>query len=60
LHKIGGTHGDAQFCDFLESEYLSEQVESIKQLSDYVTQLKHVGPGLGEYLFDKETLGSEA
>jgi ferritin heavy chain len=60
LHKIGGTHSDAQFCDFLESEYLSEQVESIKQLSDYVTQLKHVGPGLGEYLFDKETLGSQA
>jgi ferritin heavy chain len=57
LHKLGDTHGDAQFCDFLESNYLEEQVEAIKQLSDYVTNLKRVGPGLGEYTFDKETLG---
>lgn len=56
LHKLGDTHGDAQFCDFLESNYLEEQVEAIKQLSDYVTNLKRVGPGLGEYTFDKETL----
>lgn len=56
LHKLGDTHGDAQFCDFLESNYLEEQVEAIKQLSDYVTNLKRVGPGLGEYMFDKETL----
>jgi ferritin heavy chain len=57
LHKIGGNCNDANFCDFLEGEYLKEQVESIKELSDYVTNLKRVGPGLGEYLFDKETLG---
>lgn len=57
LHKLGDTHGDAQFCDFLESNYLEEQVDAIKQLSDYVTNLKRVGPGLGEYTFDKETLG---
>jgi len=56
LHKLGGTHGDAQFCDFLESNYLEEQVDAIKQLSDYVTNLKRVGTGLGEYMFDKETL----
>jgi len=56
LHKLGDTHGDPQFCDFLESNYLEEQVEAIKQLSDYVTNLKRVGPGLGEYTFDKETL----
>ena len=43
--------------DFLEKEFLEEQVESIKKLSEYVTNLKRVGPGLGEYMFDKETLG---
>jgi ferritin heavy chain len=42
--------------DFLETEFLAEQVESIKQFSDYVTNLKRVGSGLGEYMFDKETL----
>lgn len=33
--------------DFVENEFLSEQVESIKQFSDYVTNLKRVGSGLG-------------
>lgn len=42
--------------DFLEQNFLEEQVESIKELSSYVTSLKRVGPGLGEYMFDKETL----
>merc|ERR1712170_213348 len=56
LHEIASKHNDAQMCDFIESHYLTEQVEAIKQLSDYVTQLKRVGTGLGEYMFDKETL----
>lgn len=56
LHKIAAGHEDGHLTDFLEGEYLNEQVESIKQLSDYVTQLKRCGPGLGEYMFDKETL----
>lgn len=46
----------SQMTDFLEGEFLGEQVESIKQLSDYATMLRRVGPGLGEYQFDKETL----
>jgi len=57
LHKIADSHGDAQMCDFIENEYLTEQVEAIKEISDHITNLKRVGPGMGEYLFDKETLG---
>merc|ERR1711893_89559 len=57
LHGLCSSHGDAQMSDFIEANYLTEQVEAIKELSDYVTQLKRVGPGLGEYIFDKETLG---
>lgn len=59
LHKLADGHGDAQFCDFLESNFLEEQVEAVKQISDYVCNLKRVGPGLGEYIFDKETLHGE-
>lgn len=40
--------------DFLESEYLHEQVKAIKKLSDHVTNLKRVGSGLGEYVFNEE------
>jgi len=42
--------------DFLEGEYLKEQVDAIKEISDHITQLKRVGTGLGEYLYDKESL----
>ena len=54
LHKIAEKHGDPQMQDFLEQNYLHEQVEAIKELGDYVTNLKKVGPGHGEWHFDKE------
>jgi len=56
LHDISGKHNDAQLCDFVESEFLEEQVKSIKELSDFATQLKRVGTGLGEEVFDKELM----
>lgn len=57
MHKVASNHDDAHLVDFLESEFLNEQVESIKELAGYTTQLKRSGPGLGEYMFDRETLG---
>jgi len=57
LHGVAEKHGDSQMCDFIEGNFLTEQVEAIKELSGYVTNLKRVGPGLGEYQFDHETLG---
>ncbi|XP_021355353.1 soma ferritin-like [Mizuhopecten yessoensis] len=56
LHDVGDKHADKQFMDFLESEYLEEQVEDIKKISDHITNLKRVGSGLGEYMFDKKSL----
>ena len=58
LHIVATNNGDAQMTDFIENHYLTEQVEAIKKLADYITNLKRVGPGLGEYMFDKETLSS--
>ena len=43
--------------DFLEAHYLTEQVEAIKEIAGHITNLKRVGPGHGEYHFDRETLG---
>jgi ferritin heavy chain len=40
-------------CDFIETEYLEEQVNAIKEISDHITQLKRVGSGLGEYEYDR-------
>ncbi|KAF7987531.1 hypothetical protein HCN44_003293 [Aphidius gifuensis] len=53
LHGLASTHNDAHFEDFLESEFLPEQVESIKELADHITNLERVGEGLGVYMFDK-------
>lgn len=53
LHKLSASHDDAHLCDYLEREFLDDQVESIKKISEYITNLKRVGNGLGEFLFDK-------
>jgi len=54
LHAVGSKNSDAHFADFLESEFLDEQVEAIKQYGDLITKCKRAGPGLGEFLFDKD------
>eukprot|EP00088_Acartia_fossae_P050518 TRINITY_DN5660_c0_g2_i1.p1 TRINITY_DN5660_c0_g2~~TRINITY_DN5660_c0_g2_i1.p1 ORF type:complete len:170 (-),score=68.30 TRINITY_DN5660_c0_g2_i1:305-814(-) len=54
LHKAAGDKGDAHLCDFLESHYLDEQVEGIKEISDMITKIKRAGDGLGVHLLDKE------
>merc|ERR1712039_286223 len=45
---------DPQFADFLESEFLGEQVEAVNIISSLIRKLMRVGPGLGEYTIDKE------
>lgn len=54
LHRQAGLCGDAQMCDFIETEFLTEQVEAIKELGDMVTRLERCGPGLGEHIFDQQ------
>merc|ERR1711876_76388 len=52
LHKA--SDGDAHLCDFLEAEYLGEQVDGIKEISCLITKMKNVGPGLGWHTIDKD------
>ncbi|XP_037664698.1 ferritin heavy chain-like [Choloepus didactylus] len=61
LHKLATDKNDPHLRDFIETHYLNEQVKSIKELGDYVTNLRKMGApdsGLTEYLFDKHTLGN--
>ena len=63
LHKVASDKVDPHLCDFLESEYLEEQVKAIKRLGDFITNLKRLGVpqnGMGEYLFDKHTMGESS
>jgi len=52
-----GAGNDPHLQDFLESNYLNEQVDSIRQLAGYVNQvrnLKVTNPGLGEHIFNEK------
>jgi len=54
MHKVASDSDDAQLCDYLESNYLEEQVESINAIAQTVRKLMRAGPGLGEYMVDKD------
>lgn len=52
--RVGEANGDSNMVDFIEGEFLGEQVESIRHISDMITALNRAGnEGLGLYLFDK-------
>jgi len=57
VHKAAEDSKDPQMVDFIESNFLGEQVDSIKQLGNYIGTLGRIGDGLGEFQFDKVTLG---
>lgn len=58
LHGIAGKNNDAHLCDYLEEEFLDEQVKSINEISKLLTNAKRCGDGLGIYQFDKLTMSS--
>ncbi|KAF4093196.1 hypothetical protein AMELA_G00030220 [Ameiurus melas] len=63
LHKLSSDKVDPHLCDFLETHYLNEQVESIKKLGDHITNLTKMDAAnnrMAEYLFDKHTLGEKS
>ncbi|KAG5057437.1 hypothetical protein AAZX31_05G089300 [Glycine max] len=59
LHSVASKSNDAQLSDFIESEFLGEQVEAIKKISEYVAQLRRVGKGHGVWHFDQMLLHEE-
>jgi len=52
LHETAEAANDSQMQDFVE-EMLSDQADSVKEIADFVAQLRRVGKGLGVYEFDK-------
>ncbi|KAK3135947.1 hypothetical protein QOZ80_5BG0425670 [Eleusine coracana subsp. coracana] len=60
LHSVGTKCNDPQLIDFIESEFLPEQVDSIKKISEYVAQLRRVGKGHGVWHFDQMLLEEQA
>ena len=47
----------SQMEDFIDSQFLTEQVDSINELGQMITKLKRVGAEAGLYIFDKDLQG---
>ncbi|CAJ1948578.1 unnamed protein product [Sphenostylis stenocarpa] len=56
VHSVADRNNDPQLADFIESEFLYEQVKSIKKIAEYVAQLRLVGKGHGVWHFDQSLL----
>ena len=54
LHATADKHNDPQMTDFIEGEYLKEQVDAEKEIADLITRMKGMGEGIGLYIIDKE------
>ena len=60
LHSVAQECNDGQMTDYIEGTFLSEQVEAIKRVSEYVSQLRRVGKGHGVWHFDQMLLNGGA
>jgi len=56
LHDLAEKNNDSHMVHFLEDYFLDQQVAWIRKIGCYIAQLKRVGKGIGEYIFDKELL----
>lgn len=43
VHKIGEECNDPQFTDFIEGQYLEEQVSAANEIAKYISQLERIG-----------------
>ncbi|KAI3705013.1 hypothetical protein L1987_75243 [Smallanthus sonchifolius] len=60
VHAVANKNNDVQLADFVEKNFLGEQVEAIKKISEYVAQLRRVGKGHGVWHFDQMLLNEGA
>ncbi|MQL83486.1 hypothetical protein Taro_015974 [Colocasia esculenta] len=56
LHAVATKSNDVQMSEYIESEFLTEQMEAIKKIAEYVAQLRRVGQGHGVWHFDQMLL----
>merc|ERR1719431_1812471 len=56
LHAKAWEMKDFHLADFIRKVFLVEQVETIKQIGDYLTTIKRVGNKEGIYMVDKDLI----
>uniref|UniRef100_A0A0D6R5E4 Ferritin n=1 Tax=Araucaria cunninghamii TaxID=56994 RepID=A0A0D6R5E4_ARACU len=60
LHSVAQDANDNQMTDYIEGNFLAEQVEAIKKVSEYVAQLRRIGKGHAIWHFDQMLLNGGA
>ncbi|RWS29907.1 ferritin heavy chain-like protein [Leptotrombidium deliense] len=55
-HKAETICRDPHLMDFLETEFLQEQIDSISELRRLITTLSQMNSGMGEYFVDRQLL----
>ena len=54
VHKVSEDNSDPQFGDFIEGEFLKEQIFAMSEISKYISQLKIINNnGYGLWNFDQ-------
>jgi len=54
LHGVASKHNDPEMSNWIEDSFLHKSSELMKKLSEHITNLARVGPGVGEFIFDHE------
>merc|ERR1711934_875281 len=54
VHRVADEAGDPSLTDFIEGEYLEDQVEAIKKVATYVSQLRRIGKGVAPWWGDNK------
>ncbi|KAI3854161.1 hypothetical protein MKW92_029403 [Papaver armeniacum] len=59
LHNVADENNDVQMAEFIESTFLTEQVDAIKKISEFITQLRRIRcKGYGVWHFDQMLLNA--
>uniref|UniRef100_A0A1I8ALR5 Ferritin n=1 Tax=Steinernema glaseri TaxID=37863 RepID=A0A1I8ALR5_9BILA len=56
LHSVVDSKSDPDCRNFLQKNYLREQVNEIENMARRLNHCRRVGGGLGEYMYDRELL----
>lgn len=56
IHTLASTAEDGHLTTFLEDIFYQDQLEAEQEINGYLTLIKRLGSGIGEFLFDKDAL----
>ena len=59
VHELADKANDGHLTTFLEDIFYEDQLKAEQELNGYLTLIKRLGTGVGEFLFDKEVLGEK-